>query len=460
MAVAGLVDAPAVLLREGLDAVRDIPPPLGQVPARLGVLARAAQELHGVYLLALHDAETAGEHTSAGRSTADLLVDTAGLPVTQARRDVALARRLGRVPGLLEALAGGGTELAAARLVARAFDALPPRLRDRETAQALITLAGLVDLADLKAKVDELVSALAPDVTDGDLADARETGELVLTDVGAQTRFDGHTDALQGEWLREVLAAKAEADRGLADGRSSGQRLLDALLDCVRVAVQAGTVPLRDDAPPLLVITTTPADLLASSDPDAAVVAPEDALVSLFDGTDLLAGATGVTASGGRADTDPRDSACSTAPRSDGRPTADHTCAAGWTTRSRGGVRLGPRSLATLSCHADITRLLLDPRGWPIGSTPTARQIGRRERRALEHRAGYRCERLGCGRPAAACVPHHVVPFALGGPSTLANCVLLCRSCHHLLHDRDRPLELTGDRRIGPRGWLRGNGPP
>ena len=251
VAVGVLVDAPAVLLLQGLDAVRDTPAPLGLVPARLGVLARAAAELQGVYLRELDRAERDGTHRAAGcRSTADLLVDTAGLPVSQARSDTALARRLGLVPGLLDALAGGGLELAAARLVAKAFAALPARLRDTATAGALISLAGLVDLADLKAKVDELCAALAPDVTDSDLADARETGELTLTDVGAQTRLGGHTDALTGEWLRDVLAAKAEADRGLADPRTSGQRLLDALLDCVRVAIDAGAVPMAATARP------------------------------------------------------------------------------------------------------------------------------------------------------------------------------------------------------------------
>ena len=433
MTVGVLVDAPAVLLLQGLDAVRDTPAPLGQVPARLGVLARAATELHGVYLRALDAAERDGEHLAAGcRSTADLLVDTAGLPVSQARSDAALARRLGKVPGLLDALAGGGIELPEARLVAKAFAALPPRLRDDATAAALITLAGLVDLADLKAKVDELVSALAPDVTDEDLADARETGDLTLTDVGAQTQLGGHTDALTGEWLRDVLAAKAEADRGLADGRSSGQRLLDALLDCVRVAVEAGAVPRTDDAPPTLVVITRPDDLLRAPDPAASVVSPEAALADLFDGLD-------------QQPAEPR------------HHTGD---ASAWDTRSRGGVRIGPRSLATVSCTAMLTRLLLDSRGWPVDSSPQARQLSRRERRALEHRAAYRCERVGCGRPAAVCVPHHVVPWALGGLSTLANTVLLCRSCHHLLHDRDRALELTHDRRIGPRGWLRGNNVP
>ena len=286
VAVGVLVDAPAVLLLQGLDAVRDTPAPLGLVPARLGVLARAAAELQGVYLRELDRAERDGAHRAAGcRSTADLLVDTAGLPVSQARSDTALARRLGLVPGLLDALAGGGLELAAARLVAKAFAALPARLRDTPTAGALISLAGLVDLADLKGKVDELCAALAPDVTDSDLADARETGELTLTDVGAQTRLGGHTDALTGEWLRDVLAAKAEADRGLADPRTSGQRLLDALLDCVRVAIDAGAVPQTDGTPPTLVVVSTETDLHRTVEPGAEQVDAEDALADLF--TDL-----------------------------------------------------------------------------------------------------------------------------------------------------------------------------
>lgn len=240
MTVAALVDAPAALLLDGLSAVRNTPAPLGQTPSRLAVLAHAAAELQGVYLRALDQAERDGEALAAGaRSTADLLVDAAGLPVAQARADAALARRLGQVPGLLDALAGGGLELPAAKLVAKAWAALPGWLRDEPTASALLTLAGLVDLADLRAKVDELVAALAPDVTDEDLADARESAELRLLDVGAQTRLDGHTDALTGEWLREALAAKAEADGTEGDTRSAAQRTLDALLDCVRVAVDA-----------------------------------------------------------------------------------------------------------------------------------------------------------------------------------------------------------------------------
>ena len=125
-----------------------------------------------------------------------------------------------------------------------------------------------------------------------------------------------------------------------------------------------------------------------------------------------------------------------------------------WSTCTRGGVPVGPRTLAALACTSTLTRLVLSPLRHPLDSSPSTRQLSRRERRALEHRAGYRCQRSGCGRTARLCVPHHVDPWSLGGPSTLANTVLLCPACHHHLHDRRQPLLLTDGTRIGPRGWL------
>ncbi len=425
MAVEALVDAPVLLLLQGLDAVREQPAPLGQVPARLGLLARAAAELTGTYLRDLHEAETSGAVQAAGcRSAADLLVEQAGLPVSQARADVGLARRLGVLPGLLDAVAGGGLELAAARQLARAWSALPSRLRDQATATALLRLGGLLDLVDLRAKVDELLAALQPEVTDDALATAHEERELRLVDVAGTTLLDGQTDALDGEWLREVLQAKAEHDRVEGDTRSAGARLLDALFDCVRTAVGVpGTVPRPEEVAPTLVAIVTAQDLERAGEAHADAVAPEQALDDLFTGT----------ARAGTPDVE--------APR--------------WSARSRGGVRLGPRTVSRLVCESTLTRLLLDGAGHPLDSSPLARQLTRRQRRALEHRAGYRCQRTGCGRPAWACVPHHVIPFGLGGPTVMSNMVLLCRSCHHLLHDRARGLELTDGSRIGPQGWVR-----
>jgi len=39
-----------------------------------------------------------------------------------------------------------------------------------------------------------------------------------------------------------------------------------------------------------------------------------------------------------------------------------------------------------------------------------------------------------CGRPASWYEVHHVVPWENGGPTSLSNCCMLCRSCHRLVH--------------------------
>lgn len=439
MAVAALIDLPLTALLDAVEAVRSTPAPLGQEAERLSALAHASAELRGVFLRDLGSIDAA---THGARNAADLLVQAAGVQVSQARRDAATAARLAQVPGLARAVAEGGLELDAAQLLVRAWRALPVRLQDTQLAAALITLGQLVDLRDLRGKVDELLGALAPDVTDADLADAREAAELRLVDVGSTTRWDGTTDALTGELARDVLNAKAESLRSADETRTGPQLLMAAL---TALLTDAAARDVDDDGVPgstVLVVVTDVDDLARAHEAAPDRVAPEDALDALFEGT----GAAGDDTERGAEPAGPRDAR---------RPS--------WSTRTRGGLPLGPRTLSALSCGSVLSRLVLDPLGHPLDSSPTSRRASPRERRALEHRAGYRCQRRGCGRRASACVPHHVVPFALGGLTTMSNQVLLCVSCHHLLHDRQQPLLLTDGRRIGPRGPLSGappGGPP
>ena len=470
MTVGAVVDTAAVRLLDALEEVRSTPAPAGMEAERLGVLAHASAELQGVYLreLAAVDAASHG-----ARGPADLLHDTAGVPIWQARRDHGLARRLARLPGLTDALAGGGVELASALLLVRLWQGLPASMQTDELAQALIVLAGLIDHADLRRKVDELLGALAPDVTDDDLADAREQRSLRLRDVGAQTIGEFTCDRLTGEFLRQVLQAKAEADRrpdsdGSPDPRDPGAQLLDALVSLLDAGVESEVVP----GDPRLVVVTTVDDLARTHEPRPDRVDPQDALTDLFAGTELrLVDAPGPdTSPASGPDTSPAsDDARDTAPdASDAAPDAAPcgtpvaTRRPSWSTRSRGGVPIGPRTLAALHCTSLFTRLVLSPLGQPVDSSPDRRQLTRAERRALEHRAGYRCQRHGCGRAAYLCVPHHVRPWALGGPSVLSNMILLCVSCHPHLHDRQHPRLLTNGTRIGPRGWLTaiGTDPP
>ncbi len=47
-------------------------------------------------------------------------------------------------------------------------------------------------------------------------------------------------------------------------------------------------------------------------------------------------------------------------------------------------------------------------------------------------RADGKCEGEGCGLPFRGKRPEydHILPAAFGGEATLANCMVLCRSCH------------------------------
>ena len=55
-------------------------------------------------------------------------------------------------------------------------------------------------------------------------------------------------------------------------------------------------------------------------------------------------------------------------------------------------------------------------------------------RRALIARDGH-CRFPGCDRPRAWCNGHHVVHWADGGVTALANLILLCRRHHRAVHD-------------------------
>ena len=238
VAVTALVDEPAVRLWSALDDVRTVPAPVGQVAGRLGTLARSAAELRGVYLRDLAEAHASGEAEAAGcRSVADLLVESAGMPVWQARSDVALARRLAVLPGLLDAVAGGGLELDAAKHLARAWSALPSSLRDRATAEALVALGGLVDLADLKDKVDELLAALQPEVTDEAVRrPARAPGSCSPTSA-PRPACPATPTCSPGSGCGRSSRRRPRPTAGSRTLAGRDARLLDALLDIVRAAV-------------------------------------------------------------------------------------------------------------------------------------------------------------------------------------------------------------------------------
>ena len=93
-----------------------------------------------------------------------------------------------------------------------------------------------------------------------------------------------------------------------------------------------------------------------------------------------------------------------------------------------------------LMCDADC-EVWFQRHGQVIGSGRATRQIGRRLRRALEHRDRC-CVVPGCGATRGLHA-HHLVHWEDGGLTELINLVLVCPH-HHRLHHRGG-ITLTGD---------------
>ena len=97
------------------------------------------------------------------------------------------------------------------------------------------------------------------------------------------------------------------------------------------------------------------------------------------------------------------------------------------------GERITPASVRQLACDAQILPSVLGGAGQPLDVGRTRRLFAGPLRRALVLR-DQGCAFPECDRPARWCDAHHVVSWVDGGPTSLANGVLLCRRHHRLLH--------------------------
>ncbi|CAM3075319.1 HNH endonuclease [Williamsia muralis] len=98
---------------------------------------------------------------------------------------------------------------------------------------------------------------------------------------------------------------------------------------------------------------------------------------------------------------------------------------------------MGPVTEATAAaaaCDAVITSITLDGQQVPIDLSPPHRLFTGPVRKAILLRDTC-C--IKCGAPATWSDCHHIVHWANGGPTTLANGCLLCRTCHRAVHHTD-----------------------
>ena len=98
---------------------------------------------------------------------------------------------------------------------------------------------------------------------------------------------------------------------------------------------------------------------------------------------------------------------------------------------------LGPIAQETalrLACDASVIRAVMAGRSEVLDLGRATKVVSPAQRRALVLRDGG-CGFPGCDRPPGWCDAHHLRHWVQGGPTDLANLVLLCRRHHVLCHE-------------------------
>jgi len=106
---------------------------------------------------------------------------------------------------------------------------------------------------------------------------------------------------------------------------------------------------------------------------------------------------------------------------------------------------VGPVTEATAAaaaCDAVMTSITLDGQQVPIDLSPPKRLFTGAVRKAILLRDTC-C--IKCGAPATWSDCHHIVHWADGGPTTLGNGCLLCRTCHRAVHHTDWDITMGTD---------------
>jgi len=159
--------------------------------------------------------------------------------------------------------------------------------------------------------------------------------------------------------------------RGREDDRKHSQRMADAVGELVHHAMDQGTLPKRHGVRPHITVTTT-----------------LEGLKNEF-----------------------------------GAPPADLELS----------LPISTRTLQRITCDSTISRVLLaDSMVIDVGRATRVTSAPRRRALRVRDRS---CRFPGCDRPANWTNPHHIITWTRGGPTNLANEVLLCCYHHRLVHE-------------------------
>ncbi|MGW0226869.1 DUF222 domain-containing protein [Actinopolymorpha singaporensis] len=113
-------------------------------------------------------------------------------------------------------------------------------------------------------------------------------------------------------------------------------------------------------------------------------------------------------------------------------------CGGGGSARYLGtdGKPISAATVRRLACEADLIPVVLAGDGQVLDLGRSDRFFKEQQRRALAIRDGHHCNFPGCQIPEPRCITHHMTAWDHGGPTDLANGVLLCRYHHTTIHHK------------------------
>jgi Domain of unknown function (DUF222)/HNH endonuclease len=125
-----------------------------------------------------------------------------------------------------------------------------------------------------------------------------------------------------------------------------------------------------------------------------------------------------------------------------------------------GGARVSAETSQRLACDASRVVMRHDDDGNVVEVGARTRTIPPALRRALHHR-DRGCRFPGCGVRVGQ--GHHIRHWAHGGPTTLSNLAMLCRRHHRAVHEEGYQIDRGPDGQLTfrqPNGWFLENVPP
>lgn len=348
----------------------------------------ALRALQAHVITEIDDRDLAREKLGWG-STADWLTHAAGIRRGQGKQAVDHAHELvNERPATLAALAEGRISPEQADVVLDAVDRLPGDSATREQGeQVLLDQAARLTATELQKRARHVVDVVDPDGTERlreaqlDREDrvAHQRRFFSITEDGAGgVRVKGRGSVEDGAKLRAALlpltaptpSVDPETCQQMPDPRDYGVRMWDALIELGQRALDANVPPDSHGARPRVVVTT---DLETLRGDLAQRGLTED------------------------------------------------------------GLELAPSAVRRLSCDADIIPVSMGGSGVVLDVGRSYRLVTGPIWTALVVRDRH-CAFPGCTRPPIMCHAHHVVPWAHGGETRLANLVLLCGHHHRTIH--------------------------